>query len=275
MVGVIRVTVINCLVLFGMVVVLEVSFRVVWTVVKGSEQEREVLVSDDQLGWVLNPEHRILRYTNRCGEPVERHPPVTRYINRRPKVDGELKVLFLGDSFTHAHEVSTGNAYYDIFEQLGAGKYAVYVAGVSGYGTSQEFLLLKEVLKEVTPDILVLQMDDNDVSNNSFSLDNSLLWNNQRPRPYLDVSAGKYYVRDPGFLLFDVSRSFRYLFRKFLIVDRKFSLGALDMINELMMLEQDKHNASVASALDVVRIETKSLTRKFMLLSKGLRGGAA
>lgn len=60
--------------------------------------------------------------------------------------------MFLGDSTTHVHEASTGAAYYDTVARLGNGQYAVWAAGMVGYGNFQEYLMLLKIYEEVRPE---------------------------------------------------------------------------------------------------------------------------
>ncbi|HEU4504299.1 MAG TPA: hypothetical protein VFR79_05675 [Nitrospira sp.] len=58
----------------------------------------------------------------------------------------------MGDSTTHVHEASTGAAYYDTVARLGNGQYAVWAAGMVGYGNFQEYLMLLKIYEEVRPE---------------------------------------------------------------------------------------------------------------------------
>lgn len=94
------------------------------------------------------------------------------------------KVLFLGDSFTHAMQVSNDKTYYGLLEEeLGIEAFAF---GVDGYGTLQEYLLLGKVIDSVEPDVVVLQFCPNDFINNHYELELQSAYNNNGlRRPYL------------------------------------------------------------------------------------------
>lgn len=93
-------------------------------------------------------------------------------------------LLVVGDSFTHAVGVADGETYYDhLARELGL---AVAALGVNGYGTLQEWLLVRGEAV-LAPRLLLVQMHDNDVVNDSLALERrSWRNNNLLPRPYLE-----------------------------------------------------------------------------------------
>jgi hypothetical protein len=213
---------------------LELLFRAVVYVDKGAVEQRFLVRPHPTLGWVLNTQMETKRMRNRCGEVVEMEPVPHRFILKSASDHGDkISILFLGDSYTHAHEVSTGKAYYDVFEDLEKDNYAVYAVGVGGYGNLQEYLALEMVYPEIRPDVVVWQLGGNDVSNNVYELDNDSIRNNQRPRPYLDPQNGEVIMRNPGNWLFDWSQGFGYLFKKLLILDSRYELGLLDWLDSI------------------------------------------
>jgi hypothetical protein len=215
-------------------ILLELLFRAVVIVDKGSVEQRFLVLPHPILGWALNTQMSAKRLRNRCGELVEIEP-APHHLILKSAVDhsNRISILFLGDSYTHAHEVSTGKAYYDRFEELEKEKYAVYAVGVGGYGNLQEYLALETVYPEIRPDVVVWQLGGNDVSNNVYELDNGSIRNNQRPRPYLDLQNGEVIMRNPGNWLFDWSQGFVYLFKKLLILDSRYDLGLLDWLDSV------------------------------------------
>ena len=225
-------------------VVLEISFRFTVYLVFGSEKERSLLSSDKELGWVHNTSYKTRLKTNRCGENVVYLPSRHRLINKYPRYSGKKIILFIGDSFTHGHEVSTGEAYYDIFERLEKDNYSVYAAGIGGYGSLQEYMAITLLSDEIKPDIVVWQLCSNDISNNVYELDNSSFFNNQMPRPYLNIESNQIEIKNPGFFLFDWSLGFKYIFGRVLVLDRKYELGILKKANSIIGLrpkDQDKY----------------------------------
>jgi hypothetical protein len=166
----------------------------------------------------------------------------------------------LGDSTTHAHEVSTGAAYYDMVETLGNGRYSVWAAGVAGYGSLQEYLLLLKIYDDIQPEIIIWQLDYNDVTDNVYELDRASLSSPMRLRPYLNPSSGQLTFRNPGLLPFTVSHGARFLLSQLAGLDIRFDLGVIPRIERWLrpldgqrqMLEQQGLNV-----LDRVVAETR------------------
>lgn len=95
------------------------------------------------------------------------------------------KVLFIGDSFTKAHEVSDAKTYYHILKTLFP--IEVFAYGGGGYGTLQEYLILDEFFDQIKPDVVVWQFCTNDIVDNSMELQPVSKTNNPvAVRPYLD-----------------------------------------------------------------------------------------
>ena len=138
-------------------------------------------------------------YQNLCGEEVTRSPAPHPFLLKTSTRTEGTRVLFLGDSFTEATQVSTGSAYYDVFEQLAGTNWIVFAAGRSGFGSLQERMLLDEVAPLVKPDMVVWQLTGNDVRDNVFEFDRvSLLRGAKWPKPYLDPETGEIQIRDPS-----------------------------------------------------------------------------
>jgi hypothetical protein len=94
------------------------------------------------------------------------------------------RVLVIGDSFTHAREVSDDRTYYFLLSR--ALPADVFAYGVAGYGTLQEYLALEKLLPIVRPDLIIWQYCPNDFINNSLALEiQSTINNNGMRRPYL------------------------------------------------------------------------------------------
>jgi hypothetical protein len=142
---------------------------------------------DRELGWRATENYRFV------GELVD--AAGTRYfadvrtdahgfrVFGDPAADGRPKLLVVGDSFTHAIQVSGSEAYYSrVGADLGV---EVFAYGAGGYGTLQELLVIDELLDHVTPDVVVIQLCSNDFINNHFDLEmRSRSNNNGLLRPY-------------------------------------------------------------------------------------------
>lgn len=101
-----------------------------------------------------------------------------------PQVKDKRKVIFVGDSFTQAVEVSDNKTYYSFLKDTT--NLEVFAYGVGGYGNLQEYMVLDKFIDQIQPDILVLQFCSNDFVNNYYELElRSSRNNNAMRRPYL------------------------------------------------------------------------------------------
>jgi hypothetical protein len=70
-------------------------------------------------------------------------------------LDATPTILFLGDSFVWGLDAEAGERFSDLLRPRIPG-YKVLAAGVSGYGTDQEYLLLQRLWAKVKPAVVVL-----------------------------------------------------------------------------------------------------------------------
>jgi lysophospholipase L1-like esterase len=85
------------------------------------------------------------------------------------KPSGLSRVVSLGDSFTIGYEVRIESCFSSILErELNARGYRTEVlnAGVSGYGTAEEYLYLKRELLKYEPDVVLVAFYSNDIADN-------------------------------------------------------------------------------------------------------------
>jgi hypothetical protein len=88
-------------------------------------------------------------------------------------------VLFVGDSFVWGYDVEAGERFTDLLRaQLPAAR--IVNAGVPGYGTDQQNLLLARIWSAIEPDVVVLIFSDNDRPDNSANMRNGGYY-----KPYL------------------------------------------------------------------------------------------
>jgi GDSL-like lipase/acylhydrolase family protein len=78
-------------------------------------------------------------------------------------------ILFLGDSFTYGYDAEMNERFSDLLQKE-LPQYGIVNAGVSGYGTDQQFLLMKRLWNDIRPKLVVLTFCvDNDRDDNSSS----------------------------------------------------------------------------------------------------------
>jgi hypothetical protein len=107
-----------------------------------------------------------------------------------------LRIAVLGDSYTEAFQVDMKKAFWAVMERslkqcdaLNGRTVEVINFGVSGHGTAQEWVRLREDAWKYDPDIVLLAfLTGNDIQNNSYALEKDPL------RPY-------YILKDGGLVL--------------------------------------------------------------------------
>ena len=107
------------------------------------------------------------------------------------KPPGVYRILVLGDSFAWGYGVEQGNNFSDQLEELlnksAAGNLVEVInAGVSGYGTDQELLLLEREGMKYQPDLVLVAFATND-----FTLDNKSGRHGYYLKPYFSVEGGQ------------------------------------------------------------------------------------
>jgi lysophospholipase L1-like esterase len=93
----------------------------------------------------------------------------------KQKPEGTLRIALLGDSFAEALQVPLEDAFWIVLEERLQGcrafndgkRVEVINFGVSGYGTAQELLTLRERVWDYAPDLVLLAMTtNNDITDN-------------------------------------------------------------------------------------------------------------
>jgi len=155
-----------------------------------------------------------------------------------------IKMLIIGDSFTHAYFVNNGEEWYSYLED--AFDIELFVYGAGGYSSLQEYMILDDFIDVIDPDIIIWQFSDNDFSDNYHNWDiryDPLFG----VRPYLENNKIVYRMRFPFWGLRKQSRVINSLFK---LYDR-YCLNTWSekdgiLKNSVLCLdvaEQDKQNA--------------------------------
>src|SRR6516225_2547914 len=122
---------------------------------------------DPELGWVPTP-NAATQQTSGNRTISVRH----NGLGLRERELGDIapdRFLFLGDSFTYGYDAEAGERFSDLLQKA-LPQYGMVNAGVSGYGTDQQFLLMKRLWNEVNPKYVVLTFCvDNDRDDNTSS----------------------------------------------------------------------------------------------------------
>ncbi len=162
-----RIMLVYASILFGTLAVCEVVLRVLDpTVLMMKETERTAVYQyDAELGWFPQPDSK--------GEFTLGNKPIaTRHDHlgfRGPDFvkDNRPTVLFVGDSFVRGYDAEEDERFTELLQQKLPGLNIVN-AGISGYGTDQEYLLLRRFWNIIRPNVVVLIVcTDNDHFDNS------------------------------------------------------------------------------------------------------------
>lgn len=116
--------------------------------------------------WHTSPDYRVNVRTNSQGVRSDRDIPYE-------KTEGTFRIVGLGDSFTLGYEVEQEDTFLHQLETNLKGRGFEHVEvinlGVSGFGTSEELITLKEEGMRYDPDLVVLGYFVNDIQNNIMS----------------------------------------------------------------------------------------------------------
>lgn len=129
-----------------------------------------MMLLDKTLGWRHAPNvskpfvnefgENVLTIQNEYGHRGKTYPLA--------KTPGKYRALVLGDSFTEAVQVSEGDLFTAQIEASHP-EFEVVNAGVGGYGTIQEYLYLAKEGLQFHPDLVLLMVFENDLSDNCLS----------------------------------------------------------------------------------------------------------
>jgi GDSL-like Lipase/Acylhydrolase family len=170
--------------------------------------------SDPALGWRGRPNVRLRYHRPEFDTLVQLDAEGWRQPDPPRPADAAQRILVLGDSFTWGWGVSQGEALTDRLQARLAPTVAIYNRGVIGFGTAQEYLLLKRELAANTYEAVVLMFFINDLNDNGDGKDGH--------RPYFELVDGQLLPRNQPALartsplqLFLKDHSRAYLFVEF------------------------------------------------------------
>jgi len=122
---------------------------------------------DVELGWMPEPNSRSV-VTNARTIKVRHNSLGLR--DEEFSRDEKPIIMFLGDSFVWGLDAEAGERFTDLLKPR-LPSYRILAAGVSGYGTDQEYLLLRRLWPHIKPAIVVLVFcTDNDRLDNSSNI---------------------------------------------------------------------------------------------------------
>lgn len=137
-------------------------YRVLRGAELGPTTNPRYVVHDAELGWSYRPGARARHTSAEFDVEVRIHELGFRGASWALEGDPRRRLLLLGDSFAFGWGVAEGEAIGARVEELLPG-WQVLNAGVSGYGTGQERLLLARWLERVQPDAVAVLFCANDL----------------------------------------------------------------------------------------------------------------
>ncbi len=140
-----------------------------------------VMILDEDLGWKHRANARRIFENEGHFATVETNDLGLRGPLYRGPSQGR-RVLILGDSFSDGLEVSNDELFSTVLGRLRP-DLEVVNAGVGGYGTVQELLLLRRLELVVRPDLCVLMVYVNDLTDNVMPFYEGI-----GPQPYVDTA---------------------------------------------------------------------------------------
>jgi len=140
-------------------------------------------VYDQDLGWMPAPSQKG-QWPSHC---FDVYPVSINSFGLRDgpwKTGAGFKIAVLGDSYLQALQIPEGNYTSFILGRL-LGQEVLNVAN-SGYGTIDELLAYRKLLKQRKPDITIIFFCCNDIWNNSCGVNKLLDWRHSQACAYLD-----------------------------------------------------------------------------------------
>lgn len=252
-----KVTILSLLPLLAIVaffVLGETSIRIYYFTVEGVSvaQWHRFLVGhfgnstlDENLGWKATEGYHVVRM-----EKTSQGVPYTLDLTQDEKgfrmygrpTSSKTKVFVVGDSFTHAREVSDRKTYYALVaKNLDIEMFAY---GVENFGTLQEYMVFDRFVDEIKPDLVIWQYCFNDFVNNDPALEGrTRLHTDFRQRPYwVD---GKIVHAMPG-SAWGAVRKLAYRYSRFVVfllsrIDRLYGKYFLDSVESEIEQQADQH----------------------------------
>jgi lysophospholipase L1-like esterase len=164
----------NFLFIIGVVLffllVAEVTTRLV---MPNSVKFRLMHQPDEKLGYRLAPNYEIEHKKSEFNTLIKINSEGLRdYEHQKDKKSSLFRILVMGDSFTFGLGVNSEETYAKVLETLlnqnlaakTQKKYEVINAGIDGYGTEQEYFYLKELGNQYRPDLVIVGLYANDIT---------------------------------------------------------------------------------------------------------------
>jgi len=143
-----------------------------------------VYAHDAEFGWFPIP-NSVQAYTG--SRTVKVHHNSIGFRDAEPQQTSKPTIAFVGDSFVWGYDSEEGERFTDLLRDT-MPNHRIVNLGVNGYGTDQEYLMLRRVWDRFTPAVVVLMVCvDNDRIENSTNLRYDGPY-----KPYFDLAANTF-----------------------------------------------------------------------------------
>ncbi|MEE8607365.1 MAG: hypothetical protein V3S55_07170, partial [Nitrospiraceae bacterium] len=161
-----------------------------------------------------------------------------------PTVKNKIKVLVIGDSMTHALEVSNDKTYYSVLNHS-MPIFEVFAYGAGGYGTLQEYMILDRFIELIEPEVVIIQASWTDFVNNHYALERkSTLTDMRMRRPYLTLDGNTMYaLPSRSSKLRDLANKSRFLNFVWLFIERRLPTWLTDSSEYRIIAGQQSYPA--------------------------------
>ena len=134
--------------------IIELALRVADPrVLREGQSERTIAYRHDAaLGWAPLPDSE---FTVTAERPIHAKHNSLGLRDIELGASGKPRILFVGDSFVWGNDVEAGERFTDLLRQR-ISSHEIVNAGVSGYGTDQEYLWLQRLWDRIKPQVVVL-----------------------------------------------------------------------------------------------------------------------
>ncbi|MEM7368997.1 MAG: SGNH/GDSL hydrolase family protein [Bacteroidota bacterium] len=151
---------------------------------------------DEKLGWKPKANFKLSQTIHNYveGEYEAEYQTVRDGFRAFGNVNSDkFKVFFLGDSYTQSVEVSNHQTFYHLLQD--SLPIEVFAFGMAGYGNLQEYLILEQFVDEIQPDLVVLQVCDNDFMDNHYKLGREAHYVVKLEKPFMGLDGQIRYLR--------------------------------------------------------------------------------
>ena len=130
-----------------------------------SDERNTIYQYDSHLGWFPIPNTNA-KLTDSISQIEYNHNSLGfRDIEHNYNEKNKKRIMFIGDSFCYGYGVNQNETFVELLRDK-ISDFELFNCGISGYGTDQEYLLLRKYFDIIKPDIVFLLYCENDIIDN-------------------------------------------------------------------------------------------------------------